>query len=184
MQLFHRSTQALIDEQRKDSNCFINIALDWSRDVAQRMLEHMSGNLVLVARVPNSKAQAHEIAATMPDDITNAVMTTVTAALFQPDRTRWQIDLVMGNQHLLRLQSVVVQCGANRTTTQIHVALWFDQPYRVTINMDAAAVGIKFLLITKVAAVFSCQRIDAPESGVVQGFLVLVFGVTEAGDNS
>jgi len=50
------------------------------------------------------------------------------------------------------------------------------------VQFDAARFRIKFLLILEAATVLASEGVNKPESRVVQGSLVPVLWITEAGD--
>jgi hypothetical protein len=52
------------------------------------------------------------------------------------------------------------------------------------VQAHLADVGVKLLLIPKISAELSSERIHEPEPGVVQGTLVFFLGITEAGDDA
>ena len=90
----------------------------------------------------------------------------------------------MRHQELRRLQSIVVHDAPDRAAAKVHIALRFNQPNVITMELDLAIVRIEFLFIAKTAAILRRQRVHKPKTGVVQSALVFFLRVTEAGDNS
>jgi hypothetical protein len=52
------------------------------------------------------------------------------------------------------------------------------------MQIDTAVVGVELLFVTEAATIFTGERVHEPESRVVQGPLVLLPGIPEAGDDA
>ncbi len=59
----------------------------------------------------------------------------------------------------------------------------FDEPHFIALQINPANLSIELFVVTKFAAILSQQRIDEPESCVVQGSFVLVVRVSQPGNH-
>jgi len=182
MKLLHRRIQPVADQHGYDGDCIVNVALNSRFDLARAALQHVGGDLALVARVTYAQPKAHEIRAAMPDDVANTVVATVAATLFEAYRSGRQIDLVVRDQQLLGLEPVIIKYTAHGRATEVHIALWLDEPDGIAADIHSATVSIELFLVPEGAAILSCQRVDEPEPGIVQRACVLFFRIAETGD--
>jgi hypothetical protein len=134
--------------------------------------------------MPNAQTKPDELSTAMLDSVSKSIVATVTTAQFQFRSARGQVNFVVRHQQFADFESVVIKNTSNRAAAKIHVTLRLDEPDVLTVHGDLADVRIEFLLKAKTAAVFVRQCIHKPETGVVQGSLVFVLGVTEASDYS
>ena len=64
--------------------------------------------------------------------VTQAVLATVASVELQPRRAGGQIQLVVRQQGLFRIDFPITQRRSDRLATQIHVGGRLEQPYRLT----------------------------------------------------
>jgi len=68
-------------------------------------------------------------------------------ARFQTDRLKWQVQIIMCNNDILKSDSKVVRQFPDRDTAQIHECLWFGKNNAVAVYLPLSDMGIKEGLI-------------------------------------
>jgi hypothetical protein len=109
-------------------------------------------------------------------------MPAVATAALQPCRAGRQVQLVVHDQHLFRIDTVVVGHGPHRLTAAIHVGGRFQQAHAAAGDAGLAQLAVELRFIRKAGPMGGGQRVDEPEAGVVPVLLVLRPGVAEACD--
>jgi hypothetical protein len=79
--------------------------------------------------VANAQAQPPEIGIAQGGrNVSNAVVAAVATALFEPNLSGWQVELIVNHQELLRFDLVEVAHGLDGRTGAVHEGVWLEQP--------------------------------------------------------
>ncbi len=136
-----------------------------------------------VTGMTDAETQAGKVLASrFRDRVTQAIMSTVTAAAFQPGRTGRQVEFVMDHEDLANLDFIETGDGGDCLTTEIHERIRFQQPDIFTIDARFCSLTVKFAFRTQIG--MHCMRkfIYKPEPGIMPGLLVFGAGITETSD--
>ena len=153
MQAVHRFFRAVAHEYRQDSKTardgIVNFVLfslaGWVQDVIN--------DLIAIARMVDAEAQAVKIfAAKRGDDVAQAVVAAVTAAVFQFDRAFRQIEFVVNDEDFFRGEVVEFGECAHRTTTGIHEGQRFEQMHGLVGEGDFAVFALEFFVFRQSSA--------------------------------
>src|SRR5690606_24698681 len=172
--------EVTVDRQREHVQGVVDSAVDQGLVPSGRPAKHPGSHQVLVPRVADADPQAVE--ASMPKQahgVPQAVLTAVAAVELQPCRAGRQVELVMCEQHLRRLDLPVTQGRGYRLAGQVHESGRLEQP-----EGGAADTGLRRLaeqpgIHLEAHPERVRQGVDKPEPGIVPGPVVLGAGVAQ-----
>jgi len=115
------------------------------------LVQDVIDDLVSMTGVAYTQSEPHEILVTAEgcDDIAKAVMSTMPAATLQTGDTRWQIDLIMDNQYVLRPQTIISDHRGDGPAAAIHEGLRFKQSTGLPIDLGIATKTVKASLFAE-----------------------------------
>gem|GEM_PF-2966775 len=145
--------------------------------------QHVVNNLIPVPGMTDAHSHTIEIlAAQMADQITQTIMATMTTALFQPDGTRRQIQLIVNNQNLLQRNFKKPRQRTDCLAAAVHKSHWFLQAALVAVQQTARYLAVEPLFQTEALPATLYQFIDKPKPGVMPGWFVFRTGVAQSDD--
>src|SRR5690606_14533405 len=114
------------------------------------------------------------------DDVTQAVLTAVTAAELEAGRANIEVDLVVGHQHVLRRDIEIAAESRDGLTAAVHVGGGKEQSQVVTSQGDAAGVAEELALTAQLAVALRCHTGQKPGTSVVAVTVVLRAWISQA----
>ena len=118
VQPLHRLVEITVQCQRQRIDGRIHCLADRHVVVAPGTTQHPGHHAVLVTRVTDADPQPVELAMSeQTDGVTQAILAAMAAVELEPRRARRQVQLVMRNQQLLRLDLPEPQRSSDRLAT-------------------------------------------------------------------
>ena len=169
---------------QKSGQCLeraVNALVNGDSVVLRGLFQHPVHDLVLVARMAHTQAQAPVVAAThLGVDIAQAVVTRMAATKFELDLARRNVELVVGNQDFLWCDLEETRQCANRLARQVHEGLRLQQPYGSAMYGGARNHAVVALVHRQTGLEFTSQRVYPPETGVVTGGFIFWARISKA----
>ena len=128
-------------------------------------------------------AQPQPVKLAMPEmgeGVTQAVLAAVAAVELEPRRASRQVEIVVGDEHFLRLDLPVAQSGLDRDAALVHVSRRLEQPKGLAVENDFRRLAMQLRLHAETRAVGLSQGVNKPEPGVVPGSQVFGTGIAQA----
>ena len=117
---------------------------------------------------------------TLRDDVAQTVVAAVATAAFQTHGTRFEIDFVVRDEDVFRLQPVEFHQTSQRLSAAVHERRRFQQPDTVTANVNFRDLAVKAFFRGKHHAMLPHQCVNKPKPGIVPGFGIFRAGIAEA----
>lgn len=131
------------------------------------MFQNVAFNHRLVGGFTNAESDSDEIlSAQVVDQRNKAFVPAMPSARFQTDRMKGQIEIIMCDYDILKIDSEVVCQFPDRDAAQIHECLWLGKNNAVAVYLSLSDMGIKKGLIDRYIA-FECQLIQDQKTRVV-----------------
>src|SRR5690606_17525133 len=185
VEALHRLVEVAGDRQRQHRQGVVHGPQDGRLVVPARPAQHPGGDPVLVAGMADADPQAVELAvAQQPDDVAQAVLAAVAAIELQPGHARRQVQLVVGDQHLLRLDLPVAQGRHHRLAGQVHEGGRLEQAQVLPARADPGGLAEQLGFQAEAGAGAFRQGVQKPEPGVVPGSGVFGTGIAQSDDES
>src|SRR3546814_1663272 len=120
--------------------------------------------------------QAHGVA--------QAVLAAVAAVELQPRHAGWQVEFVVRQQGLLRLDLPEPHRGQHRLAAEVHECRRLEQPHAAPADVDLRRFAEQLGVDLETLAGFLRERVDKTEPGVVPGPCVFRAGIAQPDDES
>ena len=144
--------------------------------------KHEVYDLLFTTRMTNTNSQTHEVLAKMAGDIPQAIMSTMTTASLEPNRTRLQVQLIMSYEDLFQRNFIEITDLPDGLATAIHKGSRLDQPDIGTSDPELADLTRELVLGSELAIETTCQLIHKPKPGIMPGLFVIRAWITQAHD--
>ena len=133
--------------------------------------------------VADTHTQTVEVfTAQVTDEIAQTVMAAVPPPPFQPDRTGWQIQLVVDNQDLVQRDLEERRQRTDRLAAAIHIGHGFLQAALVAAYKTACHFAHESPFRAETLLAVPYQFIDKPKPGIMPGGFILGAGIAESDD--
>ena len=167
-----------------DAQGFVDGVVDILLFFGWGFAQHESANLIGTARVADTDAQAGEILVVtqFADDVSQPVVSAVTATLFEFGHPWRQIELIVGNQYTFRWDFEKVGKGCNGLAADIHKCGGYQESDIMPADSGASAEGIVFGIVRKAGIELSSQPFYEPGTSVVSGLFILLAWIPQAND--
>ena len=117
-------------------------------------------------------------------DVAQAVLATVAAVELQPRGARRQVQFVVDDQHVLRLDLPVAQCGRDGLAGEVHERGRLEQPQRLAADVDLGRLAEQLGFEPEADALALREGVHKPEPGVVPGPGVFGSGIAQPDDEA
>ena len=184
MQAVHGLGHVLLEQNVGGAQGLVQCGVDQALFAAGGLGQHETGDQLLGARVTYPQPQPEEIivVAHPGNDVLEAVVATVAAALLEFGDAGGQVQLIVGHQHGFRLDLVEArQCG-HRLAGEVHVGVRDEQAHILAIHLDAGGVAEELGLFAQADVVPACQLLHIPGPGVVAGLGIFRAGIAQTHD--
>src|SRR5688572_8606706 len=185
IEALHRLVEIARDRQRQDRRGVVDGAEDGGLVVAAGLAKHPRRDLVLVARMADADPQPMEFA--VPEQahgVAQAVLATVPAVELEPRDTGREIQFVVHEQRLFRLDLPVSQRGGDRFAAEVHEGRRLEHPHRLPGDLDLGGFAEQLRFQPEAHAQSVGKRVHKPEPGVVPGPEVFVAGISQPDDEA
>lgn len=146
-------------------------------------LQHVIDDFIAIAGMTDADAQPPVIlCAKMTRDVLEAIVPAQTTAELEPHLTRRQIELIVHDKHLRRLDAIKLRECAHRLPGMIHESCRHQQPQIRFSYIRGPTLEAAFL--AEGNAQFARQSLTKPKPGVMPGSGILGPGVTETNDET
>src|SRR5699024_3229374 len=123
-----------------------------------------------MTRMADADAQPMKLAVTdMTHDVAQAILAAMAAVELQPRRARRQVQIVMRDQALLRVDFVKAQSRCDGNAAFVHERGRFEQPDRIIADAYLTSFAVQLAIAAKHRVFVPSQGINVPEPGVVPG---------------
>lgn len=121
----HRLLQIAAQYQRQVIEGLIYGLFDQLLIAARGLAQHVTGDLAGMAGVADTQAQALKLlAAQLRDGVAQAIVAAVSSPLFQTYRAGWQIQFVVGDEDIFRVDLVKTGQRSDALATSVHEGQW------------------------------------------------------------
>ena len=142
----------------------------------------MGGNLARFTGMGDAKAKARKVpvVAETADDIAQAVVAPVPAALLEAGDTDGQVEVVVRDENVLRRDLVETrQCGHGLAAV-VHEGIGLEEPDVLPRQPHARYLAVELLFTPEAAAMDARHLVNKPEPGIVPGSSIFRAGITQA----
>lgn len=122
------------------------------------------------------------LVAELGDDVAQAVVPAVAAALFELGDAGWHVEFVVGHQDLFRLELEEIGQGRHGLAAAVHVGGGDEQTNFAPLVVEFAHQAEIFAIHSKVDALAGCHALNEKGPCIVPGLVVFGAGVTQAND--
>src|SRR5690606_2948799 len=174
-----------LGHQRQHVDGVVDRAPDQDVVVLARLAQHPAHDPVLVARMADADAQAVEApVAQQADGVAQSILAAMATVELQPRRTRRQVELVVDQQRLFRLDLPEPQRGGDRLAGEVHEGGGLEQPDLLAADVHPRGLAEQLRLQAEAHALPLGQGIDQAEAGVVPVERVFRAGIAQADDET
>src|SRR5690606_4127191 len=185
VQPLHRLVEVALDRKRQHVDGVVDGAVDHDVVVVAGPAQYPGHHAVLVTGMADADAQAVEPAvAEQLHGVAQAVLAAVAAVELEPGHAGRQVQLVVRQQRLFRLDLPVAQRRGHRLAAEVHEGRRPQQPDRAPVDIDFRRLTEQLGLQAKAHTRPVGERVDEAEPGVVPGPRVFGPRIAEADDES
>src|SRR5690606_39233078 len=181
VQPVRRPLRAFLDEDREDLDGVRDRGNDQLFLFGRSALEHVVHDLVAAprSRMADADAQPPEILADVLGDVADAVVAGMAAIELQLRAARRQIDLVVYDEDVRRLDLVVAHGGGDGLPAQVHVRQRLQQPDPAARDRQLRRLAVQLLVLREACPMLAREQVREPEARIVPGELILRPGIAE-----
>lgn len=181
VQAIHGLGHVLLEQDVGGAQGLVQCGVDQALFAAGGLGQHETGDQLLGARVTYPQSQPEEIivVAHSGNDVLEAVMAAVAAALLEFGDAGGQVQLIVGHQHGFRLDLVEAGERGHRLAGEVHVGVRDEQPHILAIHLDAGGVAEELGLFAQADVVPACQLLHIPGARIVAGLGIFGAGITQ-----
>src|SRR5699024_4448996 len=140
---------------------------------------YVTADFRLVTRMTDTDTQAMKVVANVRGDITQTIMTTVSAVGFELDTASGYIELIMGNQQLIIVNTIKIDHRHHRLTRFIHKSQRHEQAHIVTMNLPASRHPVEFFVRGEGNIKLLRQMMDEPKPCIMTRKHILLTRITK-----
>ncbi len=184
MQAVHGLGHVLLEQNVGGAQGFVQRGVDQVLLAAGRLGQHETGDQLLGARVTYPQPQPEEIVvvAHLGNDVLEAVMAAVPAALLEFGDAGGQVQLIVGHQHGFRLDLVEAGQRSHRLAGEVHVGVRDEQAHILAIHLNAGGVAEELGLFAQADIVPACQLLHIPGARIVASLGIFRAGIAQPHD--
>jgi hypothetical protein len=127
--------------------------------------------LAAMSGMTNAYAQSQEVLLSgLFNDVTQPIVSTMTATLLQSDHGIFQVNLIVYDQYLFRTHAIIITGCLYSSATVIHEGGRFQQSAIHVVCDQTRYLSVELAVKGKSRMMVCCQPIQKPEPGIMPGF--------------
>ncbi len=181
MQAVHGLGHVLLEQDVGGAQGLVQCGFDQALFTAGRLGEHEAGDQLLGTGMtyPQTQPEKVIVVAHPGDDVLEAVVAAVAAALLELGDAGGQVQFVVGHQDLFWGYLVETRERCHGLAGEVHVGVRDEQAYILPVHQDAGGVAEELGLFAQADIVPAGQLLHIPGPRIVAGLGIFGAGISQ-----